>query len=173
MSDMLSQLDRESRLLMYLAGELDPPDMAEMERLLAADAQLRRELELLIALHGRIDGILGGAVKADEACVQRTLRALRRQSLAGPVEAAPSRASPRRRRAVIGYSLFAAAAAIALVIGLWGLDVFDPAPRNLIDGAEAGDLALAGQSSPKLDEADEHVRALHDPDDDDRLLLMM
>src|SRR2546429_9870647 len=45
MSNTFHNLDRESLLMLYVAGELPAEDQAELEAMLAADAGLRAQLE--------------------------------------------------------------------------------------------------------------------------------
>jgi hypothetical protein len=47
MSDLQHLENNEAILLMYLADELSPEDRAEVEQMLASDAAMRRELEIL------------------------------------------------------------------------------------------------------------------------------
>ncbi|HEX3359013.1 MAG TPA: hypothetical protein VHS31_18685 [Tepidisphaeraceae bacterium] len=61
MSSKIQNLDRESLLMLYLAGELSAKEQTQVDAMLAADPGLRREYEELIAAKGAMDGIMSGA----------------------------------------------------------------------------------------------------------------
>ncbi|MFI5379712.1 MAG: hypothetical protein ACHRHE_10470 [Tepidisphaerales bacterium] len=174
-------------MLMHLAGELSAEDAAEMERLLAADAGLRGQLDELRQLQDELGAVIAGEGLpgvADAASVQRTMRAvrLRKLELAARPLVEETAARVDRRRTVLQYSLVAVAASVALFIGLWGLGVFNGLPRSVgpeqalvpssYDGIDPN-LVVRDDADKRLDEAAEHIRALRANDDEDRLLLML
>src|SRR5689334_4872933 len=66
MGSLISQLDNESVLLMYLAGELPGSDRIDLERRLATDPALAQALANLREAQSRIDD----AMRAADATVQ-------------------------------------------------------------------------------------------------------
>ncbi len=174
-------------MLMYLAGELPAEDAAEMDRLLAADADLRGQLDELRQLHDGVSMVMAGEngpAVADEPGVRRVMRAMRQRNLELVARPLVHEAAPRinRRRMAMQYALVAVAASVALCIGLWGLGVLDRSPKPAAqDGlaVNAGyngvdpNLVVRDDASKRLDEAAEHIRALRSNEDDDRLLLML
>ncbi len=60
--------DSESVLLMHLAGELPPEDQAEVDAMLATDAGLRHQLEILRASHDQVSATFA---QADQAVAHR------------------------------------------------------------------------------------------------------
>ena len=186
MASLLPQLDVNARLLMYLAGELPAEDATVMATLLAVDADLRGQLDELCQLQDQFGAMVGAteSVETDEASVQRTMRAIRQRNLelaARPMVLQMPRQSQRRRQ-VFQYSLVAAAASVALFIGLWGLGMFagptkpagmDMQVRELgYDGVDPN-LVVRDDASKRLDEAAEQIRSLRSNDEDDGLLLML
>ena len=61
MPSPMHNLDRESILMLYLAGELPAEDQAELEALLAVDAPLRAQYEQILADHQAVVAVLGEA----------------------------------------------------------------------------------------------------------------
>lgn len=132
MAGMLHNLENnEAILLMYLAGELPAEDRAEVEHMLARDAGMRRELEALRAANeattaglGRLDD--AEPAGADESSIRRVMREMRRRQL--ELQARPAVvADEAPQRALPGwvYPIGAAAAAIFILLGLWGVGVID------------------------------------------------
>jgi anti-sigma factor RsiW len=194
-SDPQSEFDDPARLVLHLAGELPADQALELERRLLADPALRQQYESLRHVHEQLSAVVAQhpgapAPIAHEASVSRAMRAMRQRLLELQTQplVAPARRIPGRRRVVVGYSLFAAAAAVVLTLGLWGLGVLDrpePAPKVAVSADTssaptiadleplAPDVLSPDASSAKLDEAAEHLRALKADADDDRLWLMM
>lgn len=186
MSDLLHKLENnEQVLLMHLAGELPAQDSAEVQRMLATDAGLRSMLDALRELdRGTADRLAvadaGRDPAAEEASVRRTLREMRRhqleQSLRPTIDEAP--ASPRRYPWWI-YSGGGVAAAVVILLGLWGLNVIDvmnvkdgsgpmahvePQPEALPNDVVMAELVRSLGGSQRVssaeDEANRHVEAL-------------
>jgi anti-sigma factor RsiW len=123
---MLHELENnEAVLLMYLARELPPDDMAEVEQLLASDAALRAELEQLRDVQAQVKQVLTVADVppiAEEAGVRQTLRAMVRFQLEQREKPAVP-ADERRRRFRIpnwAYPFAAAAMLIIAYVAWWG-----------------------------------------------------
>jgi hypothetical protein len=132
---LLEQLDRrESVLLMYIAGELSPRELKEVERRLTADPGLAADLERLRAVQ---DTVLGGLAELDAAdplpvepsIVAKRVGDVLRQRLSVP---AARRARPAAKaplpydvsRRFVGWAAVAAAIAVGAsvapqVIQLW------------------------------------------------------
>lgn len=55
MKSVIGQLDRDSLLVLYLAGELAAEDRRRVEGMLAADEALRAELDVLQAVQGMVE----------------------------------------------------------------------------------------------------------------------
>jgi anti-sigma-K factor RskA len=88
---MLEQLqNNEAVLLMYLAGELPEEDRAEVEQLLATDARLRRERDLLRATIADTNALIatadasGRVPVAESVLVRHTIRAMNEWELNRP-----------------------------------------------------------------------------------------
>ena len=65
MSSQLHQLNSESILLLYLAGELSAEDRADVDQHLAADPQFREELESLRAAYDATGEVITAADKSE------------------------------------------------------------------------------------------------------------
>jgi anti-sigma factor RsiW len=61
MKSQIHNLDRESLLVLYLAGELSAKEQVQVDAMLAADPGLRREYEELIAAKSAMDAAIGAA----------------------------------------------------------------------------------------------------------------
>jgi anti-sigma factor RsiW len=125
---MLKQLDLESSLLLYAAGELPPGDREEMERKLASDAVLRgRVAELREELAGIDEAFIrldraDSMYSADAAQVRAVSRAMKQRLIDRTLE---------RARTPVGVETgpvstmkrwvgpFAAAAVLALALYVW------------------------------------------------------
>src|SRR5436190_9617420 len=137
MADLANQLqtDREAVLLLYLADELPAQDRAELERMLTAETALRHDLERIQELQLAVAGGLAELDSArplhmsEEISTRRVMRELRKYQLElnsrAPVqlEASSLRSWPKWI-----YPVAAAAAAIFIVLGLWGVGVIDFQP---------------------------------------------
>lgn len=196
MASILNKLkDRQAILMMHLAGELPGEDSARVEQMLAADASLQSELESLRQLQqGVMDHLDAGearthAAPGEEAAVRRVLREMRRHQVELMARPQPAPAASVRRWPAWSYGLASAAASIIVLIGLWGMGVFD---RNVTPGDGIGPVA---DSQPVRDETRKSELAFHesifkvpgadpldqatfdalelaDADDDDPLLLL-
>jgi hypothetical protein len=124
---LLHQLENnEAVLLMYLAGELPPPDRAEFEQMLATDAGLRAERDRLAEVTARLDDALAKLDAADrrlppaDAAARRVGRmAARWHADRLAAEAARRPARPVGRVSRWTYPLAAAAACALISLGLW------------------------------------------------------
>ena len=137
MADIANQLqtDREAVLLLYLADEMTLEDRAELEKILTSDASLRGDLERVRELQATVAGGIEELDSArplhmsEEVSTRRVMREMRRFQLElnsrAPVqlEASSLRAWPKWI-----YPVAAAAAAIFIVLGLWGVGVIDFQP---------------------------------------------
>ena len=120
---MLRELDNESILLMYLAGELSDVDRAQVDQMLQRDPALRERLAELAATSDAVTAMLGrseepiAASRRESAVrsVSRAMVAARRARLAADA-AARLRAPPRSLH--LKRFLFPAVAAAGLVIGI-------------------------------------------------------
>jgi anti-sigma-K factor RskA len=100
----------QERAAQYVLGELGPAEAAELERRLAADPELAREVEALHRLVGLLP--LGAAVEPPPALRARVLAAA--ESRTGVAAPAPRRPASRLVPRLIG----AVAAVVALALGL-------------------------------------------------------
>lgn len=127
MSSLLQHLaNNESVLLMYLADELPDEDRAEVEQMLETDANLRAELDRLIAAHRTtMDTIARDDLSMRLPPADLVLRRLTRRIRQWEVEQEiPEEPEPvmRRRWPIWGYPIAAAASiAIALLVWWWML----------------------------------------------------
>lgn len=142
---MIEKLENnEQILLMYLAGELPPEDLADVEQMLTSDATLRRDWQEMQALHsamgqglGRLDEISSMPISAQFAARQVS-RAMR-QKLAQP-KVAPAAVVNGQPRSWWWLYPTVAAASVAIVAMVWinhqqtptslpsGLPSFHPSP---------------------------------------------
>lgn len=183
MSNLLHKLENnEQVLLMYLGGELPPQDAAEVQRMLDTDAGLRAMLVEMEAVHEQtVDhlALLDAAPDpaAEEASIRRTLREMRRfqteQALRPVREEQPASV---RRYPWWMYSAGSVAAAVIIMLGLWGMGVIDVLDKTRPGGN--GTQVVEGVSQEVLvaelqrsfggnrhvawagDEAEDHIRAL-------------
>jgi hypothetical protein len=125
---VLNQLENnDAVLLMYLADELAAEDRAEVERMLAVDADLRGQLERLGAAHDSVSAALAQDDRAarlavsEAAAVRRLGRAMRqwnaRRLAAAPV---PVRQTSSLRYPWWTYPLAAAASVVIAFLVWWG-----------------------------------------------------
>ena len=137
MADLANQLqtDREAVLLLYLADELAPQDRGALEQILTSDPSLREDLERVRTLETEVGGGLRklDAVKplhvSQERSCRRVMREMRRlqteltSRAPAQLEGSSLRSWPRWI-----YPVAAAAAAIIIVLGLWGVGIIDFQP---------------------------------------------
>jgi hypothetical protein len=148
MRNLLYQLENnEAILLMYLAGELPAEDHAEVEQMLASDAALRAELEMLrqaqdgfarmmsLADQSGISPVVESAHQA--AAVRQVSRAMVRLHLEGVSGgiAAHAHATSRQSLRLPGWMYPFAGAAIVLIgwVAYWGFSNGGSGRRHLVD----------------------------------------
>jgi hypothetical protein len=196
MASFLKKLkDNEALLMLYVSGEMSPLDRQEVDRRLEADESLRAQLAELQVAHAvylqamkSLSGATAPPVPAEVAAL-RASRATRQwvsRRLAHPIPINKSRLLlPRWSYPV------AAAAAMLVAVTYWSVDhhfrwwedhqksytfeaaLDDPTltaveQDNLLN--EIGRSETAGPTSP-LDEADQTIASLQNPDDKDSLFL--
>ncbi|HLL89814.1 MAG TPA: hypothetical protein VK324_10950 [Tepidisphaeraceae bacterium] len=133
----LEQLENnEAVLQLYLADELSAEDRAEVEQMLAVDANLRREFEVLRDGHARLTAALRDLDVAecpplcDDAAVRQATRAMRQWSLTH-VRAAPAPAKRGLAYPWFVYPIATAASVLLAVLVWWGMsDVGGGSIRN-------------------------------------------
>lgn len=119
---MVEQLDQTSELLMYLAGELPHRQSMALEKRLAADSVLARELESLRELQSDFDSQMqaldGKRIPGQAMAVARISRAMR---MHGVSQEADETLAPRRvlRMPAWAYPIAAAAAVALVYVGWW------------------------------------------------------
>ena len=119
---MVEQLDQTSELLMYLAGELPHRQSMALEKRLAADSALARELETLRELQSDFDSQMQALdrkrIPGQAMAVARISRAMR---MHGVNQEADESLAPRRvlRMPAWGYPIAAAAAVVLVYVGWW------------------------------------------------------
>ena len=114
-----NQLQDEFLLSQYLDGQLGERQAADVERRLAKDGSLRRQMELYAALEKKLSALAQDAAPADvdyDWQRQEIMAALERRSLLNNLQ-------PRRMflRRPVPMSLMAAAAAVVIAFGGWFL----------------------------------------------------
>ena len=127
MSSLLKQLgDDEAILMMYVAGELPPADIAEVDRRLAADVGLRRDLDRLRDADHRftsamraLDGASRPAVP-ESSGVRRVKRMIRQWHADRLARQAPAVPVPDMRFPWWAYPLAAAASIVVAFMVWWG-----------------------------------------------------
>lgn len=124
-----------AQLLLYLAGELPEPQRAALDRRLATDEALRADLDDLRASHEAFTAGLAAADAAEPIDVRlrgidRGMARVFKQWNVDRLRAKPLSAGDaglaRFRRVPIWLYPLAAAAAVALMLGVWSLAVRDP-----------------------------------------------
>lgn len=119
---VVEQLDQTSELLMYLAGELPHRQSMALERRLAADPALARELETLRELRSDFDMKMQALdekrIPGQAMAVARISRAMR---LHGVSLESDETLVPRRvlHMPAWGYPIAAAAAVVLVYVGWW------------------------------------------------------
>jgi anti-sigma factor RsiW len=127
MTSLLHQLDNESALVMFLAGELPPEDHAVVERRLAADPEFRAQLDELRSSYRTVEDAIA-ASDAVERVALPPATASRRVGQAVRSWHARRLAQPRERELggrlrIPGWVYAAASVAAAgiVALGVWGL----------------------------------------------------
>ena len=153
MSNLLQQLgSNEAVLMMYVADELPPEDRAEVERRLAADAELHADLERLREADASFSAAMGALDRSTrlpvpEAVGAKQVARAMRQWHADRV-ARPPAAEPRIRLRYPRWA-YPVAAAAAVVIGFvawWG-------------NSDRPDTRFTGRNLPLRFDADERPSA--------------
>lgn len=168
---LTQQLDADSLLLMYVAGELSLRDHAEVERRLAGDAALAARADQLRAAHESVSAMLSkldasDALPVDESiAVRNVAQAIRqRQARSAGADRVQTPAARGHKtwnaRWVVGLGAAAAVAAIAvLVVPHGGGRNTDPSPPKMAAADPAFDreavesLASAGRFDNASDAA--------------------
>jgi hypothetical protein len=127
MPSTLDQLDVESTLLMFLAGELPAEDQAAVARRIETDPQLRAQLDELRSAYGGVEDAIAAAdagerVTLPEATAARrvgqAVRSWHARRLANPPE---RELGGRLRLPPWAYAAASIAAAVIVALGIWGL----------------------------------------------------
>jgi hypothetical protein len=127
MPSLLHQLDNDSALVMFIAGELPAEDHAVVERRLASDPDFRTQFdELRSAYRGVEDAIAtadaGERVALPEATAARrvgqAVRSWQARRLAEPRERT---LGGRLRLPPWAYAAISVAAAVIVALGIWGI----------------------------------------------------
>jgi len=119
---VVEQLDQTSELLMYLAGELPHRQSMALEKRLAADSALARELKTLRELQSDFDAQMqaldGKRIPGQAMAVARISRAMR---MHGVGQEADETLAPRRvlHMPAWAYPIAAAAAVVLVYVGWW------------------------------------------------------
>jgi anti-sigma factor RsiW len=157
MKPLLQQLENESLLLLYLAGELPVEDRNELEVMLQRDGGLRAQLESLRSAQDCSFAAMAAVDAAEplhsvEPAMRRINRSMQQwwvDQLARPQEPAAARSMIP----VIGWSVGTAVAALLVFCIWWGFRTDGPhivavtQPSNL---APAGDGSMASGNRPQV-----------------------
>jgi len=136
MSSILQQLNNESILLLYLAGELSAADRADVEQTLAGDPKLREQLETLRAAYDGAGEALAAADASERLALPAASAARRvgnavRSWHARRLVAPPARDARRNLRFPWWcYVAASVAGLIIIAVGLWGM-IGDHGPTYL------------------------------------------
>jgi hypothetical protein len=155
---LLQQLENnESVLLMYLADELPPDDRAEVEQLLARDANLRAEFDRLREAHDRFLADMRGLDRAtrlsvpESTGVRRVALAMRRWQAEREARPPVQRSRPELRYPWWAYPAAAAASVVIAFLVWWGNS--DRAVR-VVYHPPVIDTAYDGPPLPRYDAED-------------------
>jgi negative regulator of sigma E activity len=127
MPSLLHQLDNESALVMFIAGELPAEDHAVVERRLASDPEFRAQFEKLrSAYHGVEDAIAladaGERVALPEATAARRVgQAVRSWQVRRLAEPRERELGGRLRLPAWAYVAASVAVAAVVALAIWGL----------------------------------------------------
>jgi hypothetical protein len=156
MKPLSQQLENESLLLLYMAGELPPTDREELEVMLARDAGLRSQLKLLQSAQGatfaglaRLDA--GEPLQSPEPAMRQIDRSMKQWWI--DQQARPALAPATRSMIpVIGWSVGTAVAALLVFCIWWGFHSTDTShyadtQPSINSPAGGGSLADGGSSS--------------------------
>jgi hypothetical protein len=169
MSSYIHNLDRESLLMLYIAGELPAEDQAELEAMLATDAALRTQLEQMQGEQQVVVEAFAGA-DAKSPLPAPPISSMRRVGAAmaqWQVDrlAKPARA-PMRARRKLGW-VYATAAALLIAVGtifvMWSRvdDGKNDEVAKLVNGLDKQDSTDIAKPAPEV----ENVAVAPDPDD--------
>lgn len=168
MPSLLSQLDNDSILMMYLAGELPAEDVDAVERMLANDAELRVKYDELRLAYDDASSTIAAADQ-HERVVLPANAAARRVGLAARAWHARRAASPQTAGTVAAsgrslrfpwwcYPVASVAAVILAAVSWWGfqpetgskyLQPIAQRPFNIDAGDDDGGYAGAGDTNPE------------------------
>ena len=161
MDALLRNLENESLLLMYLAGELPDEDRREIDSLLATDGGLRAQLLDLRAASASAMGSLAQLDAAEplrsaDFSVRQVSRAMRQWQVERLVRPAPQSAK-RRRMPVWSYPVATAAMVLIGLCCWWGLHP-ETASTTQPAGTSSDGLALDTSPSPGVGQPDDRPR---------------
>jgi len=172
MTSLLHQLDNESALVMFLAGELPPEDHAVVERRLAADPEFRAQLDELRSAYRTVEDAIA-AGDAGERVMLPPATAARRVGQAVRSWHARRLAQPRERQLggrlrIPGWVYVAASigAAGIVALGVWGLrsdnSVVKLPPLNPSGPGTAEVAVLPNPTPAEPPEIEPELPAIHD-----------
>jgi len=180
MTSPIDNLEPQALLLLYLAEELSDADRARVEAMLRRDPAMQAQLEELRRDHEEVGRALAELDAAEPAAhspavvVRHIVRQMRqhRLDLARRRPSVSATVAASRRHWVL-YPAGAAAAAVFVLLGLWGTGLLEPtgSSRPLVmggalvaaaDAALLEDLTQSFELGMSLDfsEADEHLEML-------------
>jgi hypothetical protein len=159
MPSVLSQLDNDSIVLMYLAGELPPEDVDAVERMLANDAGMREKLDALRLAHDDVTSALAQADGQERvalpvnAAARRVGQAARawhaRRALEPQARGAAAAAGRSLRFPWWCYPVASVAAVILAAVSWWG---FQPdTTSKYLAPVGGGPIVLVGDDDDALD----------------------
>jgi anti-sigma-K factor RskA len=169
MSSYIHNLDRESLLMLYMAGELPAEDQAELEAMLASDAALRTQLEQMQSeQQALVEAFAGADAKSplpapQLSSVRRVGAAMAQWHVDRLAKPAPS---PMRARRKFGW-VYATAAALLIAVGtifvLWSRvdDGKNDEVAKLVHELDKPDSTDVAKPAPEV----ENVAVAPDPDD--------
>jgi hypothetical protein len=146
MKTLLQQLENESLLLLYMAGELPPQDRDELELMLSRDGGLRAQLEALAQLDA------GEPLRPLEPVMRQVNRSMEQWRLDRILRPEKTDAKPSRMP-IWAWSVGSAVAALMVFCIWWGfrsdvtvrdIAVTQPNGRSAING----EYAVNGPASP-------------------------
>jgi hypothetical protein len=149
MASHLHNLDRESILLMHLAGELSAEDQAEVEAMLSTDVDLRRQFEELRGLTDNVCGLLAGLdtnqpLPAPAASTVRKVSRAISQWQTDKLSRQPADAPVQRR---FGWLATTGMVAAVLLVGFFIL-------WSRVDDGKNPSIAFPGDGKPDPHETD-------------------
>jgi anti-sigma factor RsiW len=176
MTDRTSVHPDQARLMLYLAGEMSSQERRSFEAVLAQDARLRQELDVLRQIESGVNKSLSAADASESisgrlpVIEKHVARALAQWQVDRLTLSAPAVPRTRIRRVPVWLYPLSAAAAVMVCLGVWWLSLetenvaqqpLNPPPAFLSGDPDAPfDLSLADVGSDTFSDLERDMAML-------------